>query len=421
MVMARPIARRSSTRRMADRAERAYGYAVPTSGTMQPWNHVVFPSVDSNWEIAQGMTARRAKAIPAVGRAVSLIAGMALQMPLDDVRMRDEVKLDRPRLLDQPDPEVSRAWWVGMQVEDYLLHGNAVQYITSRDPFSGYPLTVAWVPACWVTVAREPATELGPSRTSYWVGGRELDPHNVVHVRRGADDSFPWRGVGVVEQYLQPLNRVAAQEAYESQVLNGSAVPSVAIITPNPELDQDEADQAKDDWMEKFSGPVRKPAILPAGTQVIPLAWSPHDTQLQEARKAGLLDVANMFNLDGYWLGAPAGSFTYRSPGPMYLNLVRQTVAPILEPFEQEWSAAWLPRGRKVRFDRRVVLLDDMATNVRTVKVALDAQIITQSEARQYLGWSADVPPELVRPTVPGPPATTTPPDNQLDNGEDQT
>lgn len=400
MVMARPIVRRSS-RRVADRAARAYGYAVPTAGTMQPWNGVVFPSVDSNWDISQGMTARRAKAIPSVGRAVSLISGMASQMPLDDVRMRDEVKLDRPRLLEQPDPDTSRAWFVERQFEDYLLHGNAVSYVTSRDPFSGYPLSVAWVPACWTTVTREPATYEAPARTSYWVGGVELRRRDVIHIRRGADDDFPWRGVGVVEQYLQPLRRVADQEAYESQVLNGAAVPSVAIITPNEELSQDEADEAKADWKTKYAGPRREPAVLPHGSQVIPLAWSPHDTQLQEARKLGLQDVANMFNMDGWYVGAPAGSFQYKSPGPMYLNLVRQTVAPILEPFEQEWSAAWLPRGRKVRFDRRAVLADDLATNVQTGATMLDKRMATLSEVRQFLGFSAEVPPELLTQPVP--------------------
>ena len=55
----------------------------------------------------------------------------------------------------------------------------------------------------------------------------------------------------------------------------------------------------------KFSGPTREPVFLPNGTAVIPLAWSPTDTQLAEARHMSLLDVANMFNLDGYWLGAP--------------------------------------------------------------------------------------------------------------------
>ena len=65
-------------------------------------------------------------------------------------------------------------------------------------------------------------------------------------------------------------------------MLAGGAVPSVAIITPTGTLTQDVADAAKEAWLNKFGGPVREPVILPNGTQVIPLAWSPSDTQLIE-------------------------------------------------------------------------------------------------------------------------------------------
>ena len=97
--------------------------------------------------------------------------------------------------------------------------------------------------------------------------------------------------------------------------------------------------------MEKFAGPNREPAILPNGTQVIPLAWSPSDTQLIEARQVSLLDVANMFNLDGYWLGAPVAGMTYRTAGPQYQQILRTSLEPVLSDFEDVWSFDWLPRG----------------------------------------------------------------------------
>lgn len=339
---------------------------------------------------------RRAMAIPAVGRAVGLITGMVKQMPMNDYRDKD--KLARPRLLQQPDPDVSRSWWVEQQITDYLMHGNAVHLVTSRDA-DGYPATVVWVPAAWITITRLPGGDL-----RYWVGGQELAPgrpDDVVHIKRGADPDAPWRGWGVVEQHLASLRRVADQERYESSVLRDSAVPSVAVITPNPDLSTTEAAEAKESWMEKFAGPKREPAILPSGTTVLPLAWSPNDTQLQEARKLGLLDVANIFNLDGYWLGAPAGSFTYRSPGPMYINLMRQTIGPIVEDFEGGWSPVWLPHGRTVKFDRQAVLGDDMSTTIGYLGSAVKNKIMTQSEAREYLGLSPELPAELKPQPVP--------------------
>jgi phage portal protein BeeE len=111
-------------------------------------------------------------------------------------------------------------------------------------------------------------------------------------------------GVGVVQQHLATLNRVAMEEAYEAATLAGSAVPSVAIITPNATLSQDTADEAKAHWTDNYGGPGRVPAILPNGTQIVPLSWSAADTQLVEQRHLSLIDCANMFNLDPYWVGS---------------------------------------------------------------------------------------------------------------------
>lgn len=366
--------------------------SVPVAeGTLQPWNRVIFPGSESNYPLLPTMSPTRARGLPAVARVLGLIAGMAKQMPLEN--FDGKRYLDRPRLLEQPDPEQARAWWVAVQVEDYLLNGNAVHLVTARDSF-GYPLTTSWVPADWVTITWDPDRR----GVSYWVAGQQLDAQSIVHVRRGADRWCPYRGVGLVEQHLEQLGLIDDQDKYQRGVMRGSSVPSVAVIAPNAEMTQETADVAKAAWVEKYGGPVREPAVLPAGTQVIPLSWSPHDSEMAEARKLGLQDVANMANLDGYWVGAPTSSFTYQSPAPMYLNLLRQTINPILEDFEGVWSQAWLPRGRSVRFDRTAVLKDDMQTMVTTARDAVAAGLWTVAEGRAYLGYSEDLPAELNKP-----------------------
>ena len=357
--------------------------------TMQPWSEVVWPDL---WANAR-LTATKVKGIPGIGRALALICGMGKQMPLDDVR--GDVVLPRPRLLDQPDPDQARSWFVDVQLEDYLVHGNALHLVTARDAF-GWPLAAAWLPAAWTTVTRMPNGQL-----DYWCNGVHLNTADVVHVRRGAHPMAPWIGIGMVEQYLASLGLLVDQQEYEGKVLRSSAVPSVVVITPNEEPSQEEIDQAKTAWIEKYGGPTREPAVLPKGTDVKELAWSPADSQLVEARKLGLTDAANMANLDGYWVGASTTGYSYKSPGPMYLNLLRQTVNPILEDFEGVWSAVWLPRGRHVRFARNVVMTDDMQTTVNWVSVALNRKMITLSEGRVFLGLGAEVPDELKSPPVP--------------------
>ena len=92
--------------------------------------------------------------------------------------------------------------------------------------------------------------------------------------------------------------------------------PVGGIIAPNPALSQSEADTGNAAWMEKYGGPTREPAILPFGTVVTPLSWSPSDSQMVEARKFTLIDVANAYNLDGYWLGAERPASPIKGPGP---------------------------------------------------------------------------------------------------------
>jgi HK97 family phage portal protein len=241
-----------------------------------------------------------ARKVPAVSRAVALYTGMVGQMAIDVYTRADEPVDPTPRIAKRPDPNNSRSWFVGNSVDDYLLNGNALSLVTARGA-DGWPLAMQWLPAAWVYILWTPG-ELPDVRYYYSPGigvAVELPPSEIIHIKRGADRTYPIRGVGVVEQHLPTLDRVAMEEEYERSTLNGAAVPSVAIIAGQANLNQDIADQAKIDWSAKYSGPTREPAILPNGTQVIPLAWSPSDTQLVEARKASLLDVANMFNLDG--------------------------------------------------------------------------------------------------------------------------
>ena len=334
-----------------------------------------------------------ARQIPAVGRALQLYAGLVKQMEIDAYRGFQRI-LPTPRICNRPDPTRAGSWFVGLSIEDYLLSGNALSYVTSRG-VDGWPLSVMWLPAAWVYISWNTWDE---NAVTYTYLGQPLRTEDVIHVRRGADRWYPVRGVGVVEEHLSTLDRVAMEEEYERAALAGGAVPSVAVITPQATLTQDVADDAKTAWNAKFSGPQREPVILPNGTQVIPLAWSPTDTQLVEARRMSLVDVANAFNLDGYWLGAPVAGMTYRSAGPQYMQILRTSLEPVLADFEDVWSDAWLPRGSNIRFRRSKLLRDDLSTTMTAAVAGVAAGILSTSEARVELGLPPDLPAPAVIP-----------------------
>jgi HK97 family phage portal protein len=364
--------------------------------------------------------AQSARQVPGVARAIQLYGGMVKQMPMD--AYRGYQRLAQPRLLAAPDPSRAGPWFVQISVEDYLLSGNAVSLVTARGA-DGWPLSVQWLPISWVYIQWNVYWGAETDVTYYYLG-QALPYEDVIHVRRGADRTYPVRGVGVVEEALTTLDRVAMEEEYERQTLSGAAVPSVAIIAPQAVIPQDVADQAKSDWLAKFSGPVREPAILPNGTTVVPLAWSPTDTQMTEARHMSLIDVANIFNLDGYWLGAPVAGMTYRTAGPQYQQVLRTSLEPVLADFEAVWSNAWLPRGTNVRFRRSQLLREDLATSTTAAVAAYNAGIITVGEARVEIGLPPNMPApigvgsDIATPSNPDMTASADDPNAVLPEGE---
>lgn len=342
----------------------------------QLWPPVIDPATLSRqvWDVVTART------IPGVGRALQLYGGLISQCPLDHYR-GDELLKPRPPMLALPDVNLrSRATYVRVHVEDYWLHGNAVHLVTARTA-DGTVRGSRWFPAHMWFAADPSTTEDGG--VDYYLNGRQVPRQNVVHVQRGADETAPWRGVGAVEEYLKTLNRAGLQEAHESKNLSGGGVPSVAVIAPNARISEPEAKTAKKDWVEKFEGPGREPGIFPAGTKIEPLGWSPADSELTEARKLTLVDLANAFNLDPYWLGGQASSHNYKSPGPMFLSLLRTSLEPVMSDLELVWSLSWLPpTGRSVRFDRLQLTRDDWTTEVNTGVQGVNSGLFTREEWR---------------------------------------
>jgi hypothetical protein len=117
------------------------------------------------------------------------------------------------------------------------------------------------------------------------------------------------------------------------------------------------------------------------------------------------VDVANAFNLDGYWLGAPVAGMTYRTAGPQYMQVLRTSLEPVLADFEDVWSSAWLPRGTTIRFRRSQLLRDDLATTVTAAVAAYGAGLMSLPEARVELG----LPPDMQGPIGQGADIATPP------------
>lgn len=347
----------------------------------------LWPPVDEpRYLTRQVWDSTTARGLPGIGRALDLYSGLigSCQLQQDvkgDIRKPGVGRGSAARLCRRPDPDMARGTFVRAHIEDWWLHGNATHLVTVRDA-EGQPAAVRWYPAHrWYMTEDERTGEV-----KYHLDGREVDRGDVVHTTRGTDPNFPYRGMGVVEQYLRSLNRAGLEEAAESASLTDRGMPSVAIITPTSEPAEADLDAAADKWVERFTGATPKPAFFPKDTNVIPLSWSPNDAQMAEARKITRVDLANLMNLDGYWLGAEASSHNYKSPGLMFLGLHKTSLKPVMDVFEDVWSDAWFPYGTQVRFDPTELLRDDLGTMLQAFSVG-SAFFPDKNEPRMLMGF----------------------------------
>lgn len=367
-----------------------------SSGQVWPpdWSVVTDPRTLSRqvWDETTALS------VPAVAKALHIYQLIGV-MPLR--RFRGVKPLASTRLLDQPDlSSAGSTWFVSQSLSDWVLSGNAVHMVTARDAES-LPAAVRYYPArCW-----HADFYTDGSVKDYYLNGKRVPFDDVVHVRRGQRPGAHGMGWGIVEQHLATLDRAGLESEAERQNLKGGGVPSVAVIAPQKDLTQANADAVADSWTTKMAGPGRQPAILPNGTQVIPLGWSASDSEMVEARKMTLIDVGNLTNIDSYFLGAQPGSHNYKSPGPLWLQLLRMSLEYPARLFEDAWSQAWLPPGQRVVFDRLALVRDDLQTSIATIAAARKARLMTYREGREYLGWDPDVqePEAVAAPPVAAP------------------
>ena len=95
------------------------------------FNRIIWPDAGAGDGLPLVWDPWSALQIPAVSRAVQIYTGSLKQAPMDV--FRGDEPLPRPRVVDQPDPNQSRPWFVQSQVDDYFLNGNAVAYTTAFD------------------------------------------------------------------------------------------------------------------------------------------------------------------------------------------------------------------------------------------------------------------------------------------------
>jgi len=341
--------------------------------------------------------------IPGVYRAATLIADIIGQLPWEAYRHRAGKfeKLDTPSLLEQPAPPDTRMTTFSGWAMDLVFHGNAFGIIVSRDS-NGTPTAVAPVPAHLVYVRSF------DGRIIYQVGTDEYSPHDVIHFKNWAPPGF-LRGYGVLEAHLHGAGALdlAASLEKEAQTVSRHGVPTGVINVTNPDATAETLQAVKDGWLRSQAD--RTVAVLNATTEFQPLSWNPTETQLLEARKFSLLEIANIFGLPPRFVGASSGdSMTYSNSETESIDLLKFSLGGHIARFEQTLSALF-PNGTTVKADLQALLRADTTVRYQAYQVGIQSGFLLKSEVRER----EDLPPVEGIDDPPEPPPAPEEPETE--------
>lgn len=333
------------------------------------------------------VTAESAMRVAAVYACVSRIAGGVSTLPLNvyqrswDAKRRQYVTTeveDAPLwwlLNEQPTAAYTGASHWESRLENLLLRGDGFTHI-KRHPKSG---TVSeLVPLPWASVV--------PDRFDLGVDSRLMYAVNDGYTTRGYDQDdmlhfpgFGFDGVRAMSVISYAARNAAgnalAMDEYSGRFFRGGAHPSIVLYNDAKMSDQ-QKDGLREAFAAKYSGidnAHRLPLVLTEGTKVEKLSLTAEDSQLLDARKFQVVDIARAFGVPPHLIGETSASTTWGS-GLESLGraFVQFTLEHHLCRVEQEINRKLFRTARQfVEFDRSALMDGDLAAQAVYNRAAL--------------------------------------------------
>ena len=336
-------------------------------------------------------TVRDALGVPAIWRAVSLIATTVGALDLKEYQNRTEIEASP--FVRRP----SRSWTPGDFFRDMAAYmasrGEAIALIRARD-FQGFASDVQLVAPY---LMQSEWDGLDHDWSFNGPDGRRvpIDRENVVHITLMRDETTG-RGVGPLQRCGIAWNVAVESERWANRFYVGG-IPSVFLSADNP-ISKEEADRVKEQWL---TDPPNIPKVGHAFTPST-LNVNPEVAQLVDTRMFSRGDAAIAFGIPGKLLEYTSGgsNLSYQNVGDLATEFVRLALAPqYLEPIEQHFSDL-LPRGHEVRFNVDAFQRADAKTRFEVYAQGIANGIFTPEYAAQQegiLGGSPEVRPAPIR------------------------
>lgn len=227
-------------------------------------------------------------------------------------------------LLQHPAPSVPQSSFLATLTAHLAGWGNAyVAKIRSR--VGGPVVFLDLVPPGKVSVGRD--ADLEPVYVVDGVSGR-LNRRDILHIRSMSTDNVI--GLSPIGQARDAIGVGADLEAQAAAFLRNSSNPAGVLQVPG-KLSQSAMDRLKAQWdnLHRGAGNIGRTAVLEDGTEWKPTSIPSRDAQFVEQRRLSSTQIARIFRVPPYLIGADSGSsMTYSNVEQENLQLVTHTLRP---------------------------------------------------------------------------------------------
>ena len=329
----------------------------------------------TNWS-GESITESTALEVTALMACVSLIADSVASLPLRGIRHVGErtEPTPVPKWMDNSD-EHTQYELIHMIVTSLALHGNAYMYvdrnINTNAPISLTPLHPTNVQVNIVNRQRY-----------YTTNGIVIDPNNMLHLRWWTP---PQSAVGLspIEMQRNTIGLALAQARFVNQWYSEGATPS-SVLEVDGDMTMDQAKVLQATW-ESSHRRKRRPAVLTNGMKWKPITSSAQDMELAESREQTINDIARIFRVPNYMIGARGDSQTYQNNESAGMHFVTYTLLPWLVRIERALSGLMVA-PREIKFDTSAFLRANTTERIRAYQSAIMSGILTPNEAREREG-----------------------------------
>jgi HK97 family phage portal protein len=357
-------------------ADREIDVTRPLESFPDGINPVLFEHLDGLTSFDQYLTKTLAMKVPAVRRAVRVLADAVASMPLTAWRGLQPVPTSS--FLRQPEDWRPLAATLRETVTDLIFHSEAWWKVQARD-FTGHPLVAVRLDPAYVTVTRVPgSSEIERIYATY--KGYPVEPADLMRFD-GPDEGV--LKLGTVEIWTALRLELAAQTYADPEVPSG-----YLTNTGEYRLTPDERTAILAEW--RAARRRGSTAFFDANLSYEFIQAMPDQLQLVQGREESAAQIARLMNIPPHYVGAKSGSsMTYSTVAAQRRDLVDLSLAPYIQAIDGRLSMSdrnGSPLGQTVRLDRSDLLRSDAREDAEIGEILIRSGQSTVNEQRARRG-----------------------------------